>query len=56
MSNAVLRAADRLERIWRDPDPESWRHVDEITVVEAIEKLCEAVGSSRDKENKNGNQ
>lgn len=39
----ILAAARALVKLWRDPDPDSWRHVDEVSVVAAIERLCAAV-------------
>lgn len=43
----VDQVAQNLRDIWRSPDPDMWRHVDDLAVVEAIERLCRAVEESK---------
>ena len=42
----IERLARDLVRVWRDPDPDAWRHVDDVLVVEAIERLVKAVADA----------
>lgn len=39
----ILAAARELARVWRAPNPNSWRSTDEIPVGEALERLCREV-------------
>ena len=39
----IIDAAKNLVAVWRNPDPDSWQHLDEINVVEALNRLVRAV-------------